>query len=96
MFKAGPGSFLLANDDLLQTPAFQSQAVNQTRGNSGLEAYTPYYKSSMALLLGLGPRGSMNISFDQLQMLPASLGTTHFLELWTRAGTIASICAAQR
>ena len=68
----------MANDDLLQTPAFQSQAVNQTRGKSGLEAYTPYYKLSMAQLLGLGPRGSMNISFDQLQLLTASLGTTHF------------------
>ena len=71
-------SVLLAHDDLLHTPAFQSQAVNQTRGNSGLEAYTPYYKLSMAQLLGLGPRGSMNISFDQLQLLTASLGTTHF------------------
>ena len=62
----------------MHTPSFQSQAVNQTRGKSGLEAYTPYYKLSMAQLLGLGPRGSMNISFDQLQLLTASLGTTHF------------------
>ena len=76
--RPAPGSFILANDDLLQTPAFQSQAVNQTRGISGLKAYTPYYKFAMAQLLGLGPCGSMNSSFDQLQLLTASLGTTHF------------------
>ena len=75
--RAAPGSFMLANDDLLRTPAFQAQAVNQTRGPSGLEAYTPDYNSSMAQLLGLGPRGSMNISWEQLQLL-ANLGTTHF------------------
>ena len=75
--RAAPGSFMPANDDLLQTPAFQQQAVCQTRGSSGLEAYTPYYNSSMAQLLGLGPRGSMNTSWEQLQLL-ANLGTTHF------------------
>ena len=39
--RPAPGSFILANDDPLQTSSFQTQAVNQTRGASGLEAYTP-------------------------------------------------------